>query len=175
MNDADSDSRADFLRHFIRHEPQIYAFIRSVVPNRADAEDVFQEVAVVMWNKFDKFEPGTRFDSWALRIAHNQVLFYRQKQQRSKISFDDSLLEQLAEDSAGLSGSGSERRDALQSCVEKLPDDERSLIQRRFSGDATNRKVAELTGWSESSVSRALSRIYVNLMRCMERSLTAGN
>ncbi len=159
----------DFLRLFLKHEPAIYGFVRSLVLNKSDAEDVFQEAAVVLWEKFDQFQPNTRFDSWALKIAQNQVLYYRQKSKRNKLSFDDTLISQLASDQIQWSGSA-DRREALQGCIENLDSDDRSLLSRRFGGESTNRSVALELQWSEASVSRALNRIYVVLMRCIERA-----
>jgi RNA polymerase sigma-70 factor (ECF subfamily) len=163
------EKRGEFLRLFLKHEPGIYGFVRSVVPNQSDAEDVFQEVAVVLWEKFDQYQPSTRFDSWALKIAHNQVLYYRQKSKRNKLSFDDALISQLADDQVQWADSN-ERREALQGCIEKLDSADRDLIARRFSGETSNRSVAAELQWSESSVSRALSRIYLTLMRCVGRA-----
>lgn len=159
----------EFLHLFLKHEPSIYGFVRSLVLNKSDAEDVFQEVAVVLWEKFDQFQPNTRFDSWALKIAHNQVLCHRQKSKRSKLSFDDALISQFANDQVQWSA-GLERREALQSCMENLDPEDRKLIVRRFGSDSTNRAVAAELRWSDASVSRALNRIYLVLMRCIERT-----
>jgi len=163
------DKHGEFLHLFLKHEPGIYGFVRSVVHNKSDAEDVFQEVAVVLWEKFDQFQPNTRFDSWALKIAHNQVLCHLQKSKRNKLSFDDALISQLANDQVQWS-SGTERREALQGCVENLNPEDRNLVARRFGGESTNRSVAVELQWSEASVSRALNRIYLALMRCVERA-----
>ena len=69
----------EFMRLFLSCQPRIFAFIRSLVFSRADADDVLQETALVLWEKFARFEPGTRFDRWAFRIAHFQVMYHRQK------------------------------------------------------------------------------------------------
>lgn len=167
------EKHGEFLHLFLKHEPGIYGFVRSVVHNKSDAEDVFQEVAVVLWEKFDQFQAGTRFDSWALKIAHNQVLRHRQKSKRSKLSFDDALITQFANDQAQWS-SVSDRREALQGCMESLESEDRKLLARRFGGENTNRSVAAEFQWSEASVSRALNRIYVLLMRCVERNQSAS-
>ena len=45
----DSDPQIEFVRLLLRHERRIYAFIRSLLPNRDDAEDVLQETSIVLW------------------------------------------------------------------------------------------------------------------------------
>ena len=49
----------------------LFTFIYSLVQHHADAEDVYQQVAVVLWKKFDTFEIGTNFAAWATTVAHN--------------------------------------------------------------------------------------------------------
>lgn len=160
-----------FMRHFLSCQPRIYAFIRSLVFTRADADDIFQETALVLWEKFDQFEPGTHFDRWAYRIAHLQVLYHRQKKARDRLQFGDALLEQLAVE-VELEGERLEStREALSGCLEDLPPGDRELVQRRYRQDCTNRELARATGRSESAISRALSRIYLTLMLCIEGKL----
>lgn len=173
MSDAPThapEDREEFMRLFVRHEPRLYAYIRSLIFSRADADDVFQDVAAVLWRKFPEFEPGTRFDSWAFRIAHNQILYHRQKRQRDRLQFDDALLETVAADAAGETAALAERREALAHCLEKLTADERELVRRRYEPDATNRAVARATGRSESAISRALNRVYLALLACLENT-----
>ena len=54
-----------FRRQWVRWQPLIYGYIRTMVFHRADAEDVLQDVAEVLWRKIDQFQEGTRFDQWA--------------------------------------------------------------------------------------------------------------
>ena len=51
----------DFGRLFVQYQPRIYGYIRSLVADRSDAEDMLQETASVLWQKFDEFTPGTNF------------------------------------------------------------------------------------------------------------------
>ena len=77
---ADSAQTERFLRHFLSHQNRIYATILMLIPNNADAEDLFQETATVLWRKFGEFTEGTNFAAWAASIARYRVLNYRKKQ-----------------------------------------------------------------------------------------------
>ena len=46
-----------FLRLFLQNERRLYAYILTLLPNRADADDVLQEASLVMWDKFDADRP----------------------------------------------------------------------------------------------------------------------
>jgi RNA polymerase sigma-70 factor, ECF subfamily len=159
------------MRLFLSCEPRIFAFIRSLVFSRADADDVLQETALVLWEKFDQFEPGTRFDRWAFRIAHFQVMYHRQKKARDRLRFSDTLVEQLGDDMLADTDRLEATQDALAQCLGKLPEPDRELIRQRYQGDTTNRDIARGVGRSESAISRALNRIYMKLMLCIEGTL----
>ena len=74
MAELNPTSSGEFIRLFLQNERRIYAFIVSLLPDLTDAEDVLQETSVVLWEKFDQFQPGTNFVSWACKIAHFKVL-----------------------------------------------------------------------------------------------------
>jgi len=160
-----------FLRLFLECEPRLFAFIRSLLPSKTDAEEVLQETALVLWEKFDQFEAGTHFDRWAFRVAHYQIMYYRQKKARDRLYFDDTLIEKLANDMIEESSRIETLQRALFHCIDKLPVRDREIIKRRYRPGGTNREVANATGRSESAISRALNRIYSNLLRCIENAL----
>ena len=159
------------MRLFLSCEPRIFAFIRSLVFSRADAADVLQETALVLWEKFDQFEPGTRFDRWAFRIAHFQVMYHRQKKARDRLRFSDTLVEQLGDDMLEETDRLEDTQHALAHCVGQLPEPDRELIRQRYHGETTNRDLARGSGRSESAISRALNRIYLKLLLCIEGTL----
>jgi RNA polymerase sigma-70 factor (ECF subfamily) len=156
-----------FMRLWVRHQSQVYAYIRALVYCRADAEDVLQEVAVVLWRKFDQFEPGSRFDQWAYRVARYQVLYYRQKRQRDRLVFAQELLDRVADEMAATHPAREGYLDALESCLDGLVPGDRELVRRRHEPGATNRSLSQALGRSESAISRALSRIYLALLQCI--------
>lgn len=58
----DQDKRTlNFLRLFVRHEHEIYAYTLALVPHVHDADDLFQDGMIVMWRKFGQFRLGTNF------------------------------------------------------------------------------------------------------------------
>jgi RNA polymerase sigma-70 factor, ECF subfamily len=159
---------------FLKVQPQIYGYLRTMVLNRADAEDVLQDVARVLWQKFDQFEPGTRFDQWAYKIAYHQALCFMQKQRRAKLRFNSETLTLIADTCAAMNDEFDEVRDALEACMERLLEPDREIVRLRFEPAATNRSVAASLGRSETAVSRALNRIYTVLLDCIQRRTAPG-
>ena len=58
-----------FSQMLSRHHSQLYAYIFAVVKNQADAEDLFQSVCLVLWQKFELFQPNSSFFPWARQTA----------------------------------------------------------------------------------------------------------
>ncbi|MEM6278742.1 MAG: sigma-70 family RNA polymerase sigma factor [Verrucomicrobiota bacterium] len=167
------DRHDEFMMLFLENQPRIYGYIRSLLFQKADADDVMQETASVLWRKFDDFERGTQFDRWALRTAYHQVRYFRQKKAREskRLQFSDDLVELLSTDVVPILDSTEDAAAALESCLRKLAEKDRQLIALRYEEGGTNRAVARTVGKSESVVSRNLSRIYESLMRCIAMKL----
>src|SRR5437868_8976600 len=111
-----------FLRLFLQNERRLYAYILTLLPRRADADDVLQEASLVMWDKFDERHPPDDFAAWGCRIAYFKVLDFYKKSQRCRVCFSQAMLEHVAE--TGVEQAATlrldERREALSRCVEKL-------------------------------------------------------
>src|SRR3954452_9294105 len=84
-----------FLRLFLQNERRLYAYILTLLPNRADADDGLQEARLVMWDKFDDRHPPNDFAAWGCRIAYFKVLDFYKKGRRCKVKFCQALLDRL--------------------------------------------------------------------------------
>src|SRR5436190_16383016 len=85
-----------FLRLLLQNERRLYAYVLTLMPNRADADDVFQEASLVMWDKFDADHPPDDFTAWGCRIAYFKVLDCRKKRHRARVIFSSEMLERVA-------------------------------------------------------------------------------
>src|SRR4051794_7065752 len=98
--DADepgSDKSRRFLRPGLQNERRLYAYILTLLPNRADADDALQETSLVMWDKFDGAAPPDDFAAWGCRIAYFKVLDFYKKAGRARVRFSQAMLERVAE------------------------------------------------------------------------------
>jgi RNA polymerase sigma-70 factor, ECF subfamily len=73
---------------------QILCYINALLLNWNNTEDLFQETCLVLWQKFDAFQPRTNFLAWALRIADHKVMDFHKKQSRH-MAFTASLRDEL--------------------------------------------------------------------------------
>jgi RNA polymerase sigma-70 factor, ECF subfamily len=168
-----TNKQAEFVRLLTRHSSQIYGFILMLSVNRGDAEDVFQDTSVVLWEKFDTYESGTNFRAWACRIAYFQVQNHRRAMGRLK-TLSDEAFEALAADALALVEERDVRGEALNECLEKLRDVDRRLLEQKYFGQMTTAQLAEQRAQSTHSIYRALTRIHSQLWQCMQRSLASN-
>jgi RNA polymerase sigma-70 factor (ECF subfamily) len=173
----DQDKRTlDFLRLFVRHQQEIYAYILILVPYEHDADDLFQDGMTVMWQKFDQFRPGTNFAAWGVQILHYLILDYRRKVARNnkRVLMEDAVFEALTEHIPTIQDEMAIRIEALRKCLAGLDDRAKEIIQMRFERNISIEDMAAHLKRSPRQVHRILGQISDVLLRCMNRTLAKG-
>jgi RNA polymerase sigma-70 factor (ECF subfamily) len=170
-----ADQRRDaFARLFAKHDRWLFSYLVTLLANPAHAEEVFQEVCVIVWRVYDQFELGTDFVKWVSVIAHNQVRKYRREAKRTGFQLSEVTCERLAADAARGADLFEFRRDALRGCLGKLSAGDSQLVQRCYSDSTVSFKaIAEEVGRPVNTVYKALNRIRRALQECIDRSLSA--
>jgi len=170
----DSGSRTQhqrFLRLFTTHEPAIRAFVRGLVPSRTDADDILQEVAIVLWEKFDEFREGGDFKAWACGIARFKVLAWLRDRGRDRLVLDSDVVEVIAAQSLDQEPFLQQQREVLETCLKSVPAEERSLLARAYQPGAVIRDIAETSGRSVAGFYQWLYRMRQMLLDCVKRRL----
>jgi RNA polymerase sigma-70 factor (ECF subfamily) len=170
---APADRYEEFLNLFARDRERIYAYIYSLLPHHADAEDVFQRCSILLWRKIDQFDRGGSFLAWACGIAFYEVCNFLRVAHHDRLQFDVDLVSQLAERRLETVGRDEDCMAALRRCLEKLKDGERELIQYVYYGNRPVKELAETTGRAPQTLYNRLSQIRRRLFDCMQQALTA--
>ena len=169
-----AEDRSEFVRLLTRHERQVYAYILSLVPNWADADEILQETNMRLWDQFERFKTGTDFGAWARTVAHYQVLTFRKRIGRERVHFSQEFVDAVQAEYEAPSTSEETpeaRRQALQKCIEKLGPGQQEMLQRTYSGEHSIKDVAGQLKRPASAVYKALSRIRRALYDCVSNSL----
>ena len=161
-----------FVALLIGVQKQLARYVRALVPNGSDAEEVLQETNLFLWHHAAEYEPGTNFAAWASTIAHYQVLSYRKRQARARRRFSDVLVEELAATVVRNADWQNDDLEAFQRCFAKLSEQDRVLVGLRYEPGATVENIAKTVGRSSAAVYKALGRIRTWLLECMRRGLS---
>ena len=158
---------------FALHQRRLYLYVSALIPSPADADEVLHETNIVIWKKFDQFEPGTDFLTWAFRIAHYQALEQRRKKAQSAPGFSLEVMEQLAGKAIEQDADLEHRRAALIDCRKKLGSSDRDILERCYAPNARVTRIANEMGKTATSLYRSLRRIRQLLTDCVRRTLAA--
>ena len=172
-SEIEADSEDRFVQLFARNERNLRVFIRSMGLDWSAVDDVVQTVSLVMWRKWNEFDPATDFMQWARVIARFEVLKFRRNMVRDRHVFRDSLMELMADAAEELDAQASAEnyRIALQQCLNALPPRTAKLIRAAYQGDRTIGDVAEDAGQSATAFYKTLNRIRQKLRRCIQLRL----
>lgn len=169
------DDTSDFATLLRRHQTQLFGYIYSIVRDLDDADDLFQQTSLVLWDKFDQFDPARSFVNWACGVARFEVLNYLRARRRSRLYFCDELDLALVEAHESLEHQRHEdRRDALESCMKKLRERDLELLEACYGRSVCISEVAGTRGRSTHSIHNSLRRIRRLLFDCVRRSLAQG-
>jgi RNA polymerase sigma-70 factor (ECF subfamily) len=172
--DINNPDKAEFLRLYTPIQPKLFSFILAMIHNRKDAEELFQETSVILWDKYDKFNGEMIFDTWAIGIARNKVLEYLRQNKKQKKMLSDKFYLEIS----GLAEKSLDdvhcRIEALKSCVEKLNLTDRRLLSMHYYQNKSVRDISQEIGRSTNSLYKSFVRIIVLLRGCIHRQLEHG-
>lgn len=173
-DDSKSD-RDEIPALLMRHSGALRAYILACVRNRDDADDLLQTVAVAVVKTENPPTTDADFLRWAREIARRRILKHYRTNSRLGI-LDPKTLESLAEAAAWVDAEEGEnrRREALLKCVEKLPEETRALLLRRYANPPVSiNELARLFNRAVSYIAPLMYRVRQQLHSCVERRLAA--
>jgi RNA polymerase sigma-70 factor (ECF subfamily) len=170
LENPESDRKTEeFIRLLMSSQHRIYAFILTLVPHTSDADDILQETSAVMWRKYSEFKTGTDFVAWGIRIAHNKVLEFRRNRATRSMQFSQNVCEMMVRDCMTRYDLTQVKLDALDNCISKLKDGDRSLVRERYEQNYSIKELAQKLNCPLYTVYRAIGRIHDMLIRCMRQ------
>lgn len=150
---------------FERYRSVAYAVALRITGRNEDALDVVQDSFIRAFDQLDRFQGGSAFKTWLLRIVSNRALdVLRSRKVRLAVSLEGgdegAVVPGLAENREGGPGVQIERRELaerLQRAMEALPPDQRAVFALSATGELTYAQIAEAVGIPLGTV---MSRLY---------------
>ncbi|MCC6219615.1 MAG: sigma-70 family RNA polymerase sigma factor [Deltaproteobacteria bacterium] len=166
---------ASFEELVSRYETKAHNLALRLTRNSEDAEEVLQDVFVTVYRKIASFEGKAKFSSWLYRITVNaSFMKLRKKKQDKSVSLTD-LLPQLQKQEVADNFTYGARSDslafnneikmALESAINKLPDDYRAVFILRDVDGLSNKEVGELLKLSIPAIKSRLHRARLMLRK----------
>ncbi len=149
---AQQQDQQAFAQLYEEHFDKIYRYVALRIGDRAEAEDITQQIFLKALRSISSFRwKGVPFSAWLFRIAHNQVVDYlRKKTKQATVPIDESTLSSgndpqlLIEQKLNI--------EQLMSATRRLTEAQREVISLRFAGELPIAEVAKIMGKSEGAV-----------------------
>ncbi|HWO18454.1 MAG TPA: sigma-70 family RNA polymerase sigma factor [Kofleriaceae bacterium] len=178
----DRDERA-FRELLELHKDRVYNISFRMLGNRAEAEDVAQEVFISVFKTIDSFRAESKFSTWLYRVAvnhcKNRIKYLARRHDRDRDELDESSQHhqangavvgapvRAAQPDRALEGAQMER--LLQEAIGNLDDDHRIVVVLRDIEDLSIEEICEITGLPDGTVKSRLHRARLALRKKLQR------
>jgi len=152
-----------------RHRGRIFAMIRNMIHQEADAWDLSQETFIKAWKALPKFEARARFSTWLFRIAHNVVYDWTRKRKvESAGELNDEIFERENIDSNSRTTPSvsqapdeslvtNELREKIEAALDKLSPEHRRVVVLKDVQGLSYKEIAEVM---DCTIGTVMSRIF---------------
>lgn len=164
-------SMRELARLWVQSQSAISAYLTANVIDVHHAEDLVQEVAQVVAEKFNEYDRQRSFTSWALGIARNRLLKYYRTRARDRLVLSELALTQLGNALERVEHEAEDRRTALRICIERVEGRRRRVLELRYGENAKVGEIAQQLDMSSDGVSVMLHRIRTLLYECIQKQL----
>lgn len=160
-----------FLALFLEHYAALYGFVLRQGVKPEDADDLVQDVATVLWEKFASFEPGSNFKAWAFSIARLEVLKRcdRRRRETRTLRLEPAALEAIEQIEEGDDALSFER-DRLRACLGRLSASMREIFDLHYSQGLAYEDIAQRLGMKPATLRTRVCRARKWLEDCVRRA-----
>lgn len=170
-----SHSSFDILLN--RHRSRIYAFIMSKIRNRDLSEDIFQDTFIKVINSLQlgKYNEEGKFLPWVMRIAHNLIIdYFRKNKKVSTIRPNDefNIFDVIADTEINKEEEMIQKQiySDLKQLVQKLPKDQKEVLELRYYQEMSFKKISQVTGVSINTALGRMRYALINLRKLTKES-----
>ena len=176
----DRDERA-FRELVDEHRDRVFNITYRMLGNRAEAEDVAQEVFIAVFKTIDSFREESKFSTWLYRVTvnhcKNRIKYLARRHDRDKDELDETsqqtngavtgLPVRAAQPDKALASAQMEK--LLQAAIAELDDEQRTVVILRDVEDLSIEEICEITSLPDGTVKSRLHRARLVLRKKMQR------
>ncbi len=156
-----------------RYEHKISLYLRHVVGNHDEVEDLLQNVFVKAYQHLGSFEHSRVFSSWIYRIAHNEAANWMRHRSRrpSAVAWEDTMVTQVDRQTIVEFDEAywirCELHDMVQVALGCLQKEHREMLIFRYYLDKSYREISDMTGIPINTVASRVNRAKIKLLKAL--------
>jgi RNA polymerase sigma-70 factor (ECF subfamily) len=172
---------AAFRELVTEHRDRVYNLTLRMLGNRAEAEDVSQEIFITVFKTIDSFREEAKFSTWLYRVAvnhcKNKIKYLARRHERDRDELDETnegrataaVDPPLPRPDRALEGVQLDK--ILQAAIATLDEDHRVVVVLRDVEDLSIEEICEITGLPDGTVKSRLHRARLALRKKISRHL----
>lgn len=145
----------------------VFTLALKMVKNREEAEEVSQDTFIKAFKNLSKFKGDSKFSTWLYKITYHNCLDRFKKNEKEhrtssiealasfNVSSSDDILKSMERE---------ERAEMLKNCLEKLPEEERTILWFFYYKELSLKEIIEVTQFSEANIKVKLHRARKRLL-----------
>lgn len=146
-------TESEFEQIVRQYSEKLYWYIRRMVNNHEDANDILQNTFIKVWTKSDQFRNESKISTWLYKIAINETLDYLRREKRAAdgMSLEDaiSLANSLQADSLF---DGDEVQARFQAAIATLPPVQKNIFTMKYFDEMKYSDMSKILGTSEGAL-----------------------
>ena len=168
--------QAGALRLLLANRAMLLGYINVITGDPTLTEDVFQEVSIVVMEKFPDVRDSDGFRPWSRTIARFQALKAVNKRRANPVILASEIIDRLdrAWDEHDREDPRASSVAALERCIARLTPRAQELVQLRYHEDLSGQQLAERLRKPLNTIYVAISRIHRTLADCVRGELARG-
>ena len=159
-----------------RYQNKVYSYIMMLVRDRQLADDLFQDtfLKIIRTIKGGAYKEEGKFIQFAMRIAHNLIIDYFRKEKRlplvelTKEDYDMLANARMKDPSVEERIITEQIYDDLRKMINRLPDEQREVLNLRFYSDMSYKEIADVTNVSINTALGRMRYALINLRKIAE-------
>ena len=171
----DGEQHARFVALLCQSYRSLYSFAISLGADVHQADDLMQEVSILLWEHFEEFDLQTSFVRWGRTFVRNAFRNHCRSFWKKRFVFSPDVIKQLAQTQYEAEELLELRLSLLRRCLRLLPRADRNLVKSYYGQRTTASGIARKAGRTPAAIRKALSRIRMKLSACIDRQMGIGH
>ncbi|ARN56528.1 RNA polymerase sigma-D factor [Sedimentisphaera salicampi] len=170
MKNKAQKSQEELTVLWTRAQSVVAGFISTLVPDFQDADDILQNVAVILVSKFDEYDRNRSFTSWAVGIARNEVLRYYERGKGREKCLSQDAIEQLEKVYCQENENLTSLKTELNRCISKLRGKWKLVVELHYYSGLAPGRIAQKLGMTTNNIYVLMHRIRLALKDCVMKA-----
>ena len=156
------------------YKNMVFSLAFKMTKSREEAEEVSQDTFIKAYKNLSKFKGDSKFSTWLYRIAYHTSLdaIKRNKKTTNTIDINEVTFNQIKAVEHILEGiERKERAELMEVCLQKMADEERSIIWMFYYDELSLKEIIEVTGLQEANIKVKLHRARKKLLTIVKENI----